>query len=304
MRHTITRLLIVALMVVTSVVTVGDVALAASTAVAVGRDGRLTILILGSDRRVGLSGERTDTMMVVSTDARTHRPVAVSIPRDTARFPNALRYTGKVNSLFERYLRTRSRAASLRAMKADFSAALAIEIDYVVMIKFYGFSALINKIGGIDIRLTQRYSDSRFQWALNGRKHVGISFPAGLNHMNGPQALMFARSRKGCCPGGGDFGRAVRQQTVILAAIAKVRSRGLGAFPALLSLSTRAVETDMPWTAGAGVFNLVSRINTGLTQRAVFKPTTYATHIAGTTAYQLKLTAVRAYTRKWFAPVR
>jgi LCP family protein required for cell wall assembly len=304
MRHRFARMLIVGVVVALSVATIGEVAVAASTQVAVGRDGRLTLLILGSDRRAGLSGERTDTMMVVTIDPRLHRPVAVSIPRDTARFPNALGYTGKVNDLFHQYDRTRTRAGALQAVKRDFAAALRIEIDYAVLVDFRGFNALIDKIGGIDITLAQTYRDARFQWAANGRRHVGVTFKAGLNHLNGARALIFARSRKGCCPGGGDFGRASRQQMVIMATIRKVAARGPAALPALMTSVRRHIETDLPWTAAPGVYSLVSRANFGLTQRTVFKPSGYATHIPGTTRYLLKLAVVRGYTHRWFAVAR
>ena len=52
--------------------------------------------------------------------------------------------------------------------------------------------------------------------------HQGWGLPAGKSHLNGAQALIFARSRKG----DNDFGRARRQQILVAAAMAKVRSRG------------------------------------------------------------------------------
>src|SRR5205085_11539429 len=49
-----------------------------------GSDGRLTVLVVGSDWRQRLSGtgERTDVMMVVSVNPNTHRVAAASVPRD------------------------------------------------------------------------------------------------------------------------------------------------------------------------------------------------------------------------------
>ena len=42
-----------------------------STEDLVGKDGRFTVLILGSDNRKGIVGERTDTMVVASLNPRT-----------------------------------------------------------------------------------------------------------------------------------------------------------------------------------------------------------------------------------------
>ena len=55
-----------------------------------GSDGRLTVLLLGSDDRASHSGNRTDVIMVVSLDPTTGAVAAASIPRDTAELPDVV----------------------------------------------------------------------------------------------------------------------------------------------------------------------------------------------------------------------
>ena len=68
-----------------------------------GTDGRLTVLLLGSDYRPAHPGNRTDAMMVVSVDPTTGRSGAFSVPRDIVDFPlpgrGSLR--GRVNGLYQ-----------------------------------------------------------------------------------------------------------------------------------------------------------------------------------------------------------
>jgi anionic cell wall polymer biosynthesis LytR-Cps2A-Psr (LCP) family protein len=65
-------------------------ALSGQAQVSPGSDGRVTVLMVGSDHRDGkLNGERTDTMMVMSLNTSTQVISAMSVPRDAARVPLA-----------------------------------------------------------------------------------------------------------------------------------------------------------------------------------------------------------------------
>src|SRR4051794_33682328 len=68
-----------------------------------GTDGRLTVLLLGSDYRPAHPGNRTDAIMVVSTDPTTGRTAGFSVPRDTIDFPlpKSGVYHAKINALYQ-----------------------------------------------------------------------------------------------------------------------------------------------------------------------------------------------------------
>ncbi len=62
-----------------------------------------------------------------------------------------------------------------------------IHIDHNVGISFDGFQMVVDKLDGIDITLTQDEADYMELW--------GFAMEEGVNHMNGEEALAYARSR-------------------------------------------------------------------------------------------------------------
>ncbi len=57
--------------------------------VKLGKDGRLTVLLIGSDWRPDSGGERLDVLMVATIDPVTGEAAVVSIPRDMSGIPLA-----------------------------------------------------------------------------------------------------------------------------------------------------------------------------------------------------------------------
>jgi polyisoprenyl-teichoic acid--peptidoglycan teichoic acid transferase len=261
-----------------------------------GTDGRLTVLLLGSDYRPAKPGNRTDAIMVVSVDPTTGESAGFSIPRDTSNFPlpDKGTYPAKLNALYP-YLESHGGQAGAR-MKAAVGRAFGIEVDSYVFIGFTGVRNLVAAVGGVDVTLEKAYYDP-FYWVNN--RHQGWGLPAGKSHLNAENALIFARSRKG----DSDFGRARRQQMLVLAALDKLRKRGPGDLPKLLAIANRAVRTDLPLNRAADLFKLFSSVDLSKVDRAVFGPKTYAAKAVGTN-YVLKLNACKAWIAAHFPKVR
>lgn len=263
-----------------------------------GTDGRLTILLLGSDARAAHPGNRTDAIMVVSVDPTTGQSAAFSVPRDTVDFPmpSSGTYGGKVNALFQHLQAKNGRGAS--GMKAAVSRAFDIEIDNYVLIGFTGVLKLVRAVGGVDVTLEKAYYDP-YYWVNNRTRGWGL--PRGKSHLNAEDALIFARSRKG----DSDFGRARRQQILVMAAVAKVRKRGLDDVPKLVSIARDWVRTDLPLERMEDLFQVFSSVDLGDAKQAVFGPTRYAERAApGSYDYRLKLAACKAWIEKAFPTVR
>lgn len=262
-----------------------------------GTDGRLTILLLGSDYRPAHPGNRTDVIMVVSIDPTTGKVAAASIPRDTTSFPTSAKgtYKPKVNGLYQSLIEKVGQPKAAGQMKRIVGSAIGVEIDACAVIGFGGVRQLINAVGGVDVTLKKAVSDPSY-W-VSPRKQ-GIYFPAGHNHLNGDKALIFARTRHG----DNDFERARRQQLLVAAAVNAVRDRGLGKLPALVSIATRYVQTDLPLAAAPQLFGIVSKADISHPTGVVFGPRQWATS-AGGTSFSLKIKEVRAWTAKWMAPV-
>jgi LCP family protein required for cell wall assembly len=260
-----------------------------------GTDGRLTVLLLGSDYRPAHPGNRTDAIMVVSIDPTTGKAAGFSIPRDTSGFPIGNgKYGAKINALYE-HLQSTTGNGGL-ALSTAVGKAFNIEIDGYVFIGFAGVKDLIAAVGGVDVTLDKPYYDAHY-WV--NAHHEGWGLPAGRSHLGAADALIFARSRKG----DNDFGRARRQQQLVIAALAKVRSQGVAKVPHLLQIAARTVRTNLPLARASDLFDIVAKTDISKIQRVVFGPTTFAAG-AGGTSFELKLSVCRNWIRSNFPPIR
>ncbi len=103
-----------------------------------GSDGRLTVLLLGTDYRPAHPGNRTDAIMVVSIDPTTGKSAAFSVPRDVVDFPmpKSGSYGAKVNGLYQHLESTTGDGG--KGMKQAVSRAFGIEVDRYALIGFTG----------------------------------------------------------------------------------------------------------------------------------------------------------------------
>jgi LCP family protein required for cell wall assembly len=262
-----------------------------------GTDGRLTVLLLGSDYRPAHPGNRTDAIMVVSVDPSTGKTAAFSIPRDTSGFPlpGGGRFGQKINGLYQYFESTGRNGGS--SMEAAISKAFDIEVDGYAFIGFSGVKNLVDAVGGVDVVLDKAYYDP-YYYVTNRRQGWGL--PAGKSHLNGAQALIFARSRKG----DNDFGRARRQQLLVGAALSKVRKRGPAVLPRLLRIARDTVRTDLPLTRAADLFELIATVDVKKADKVVFGPRSYADGISGSSGFVLRLADCRRWIEKHFPPER
>jgi polyisoprenyl-teichoic acid--peptidoglycan teichoic acid transferase len=261
-----------------------------------GSDGRLTLLLMGTDYRPAHPGNRTDAIMVVSIDPTTGKSAGFSVPRDIAHFPlpKSGTYTPKVNGLYQ-YLDGKMGNGG-KGMKQAVARAFDIEIDHYVLIGFTGVIKLIRNVGGVDVILKEAYYDP-YYWVNNHTRGWGL--PAGKSHLDADEALIFARSRKG----DSDFQRAKRQQQLVMAAVAKVRKRGLDDLPKLLNIAKETVRTDLPLDRAVDLFALYSTVDLAKVERAVFGPRKFAVR-AGGTDYKLVLDLCKKWIANHFPPER
>lgn len=82
-----------------------------------------------------------------------------------------------------------------------------IEVDYYSQINFTGFETLVDAVGGVTVNSPVGFTSG------------GVTIYKGENHLNGAQALVFARERYQMP--GGDNGRGQNQMKVIKAIITK-----------------------------------------------------------------------------------
>jgi LCP family protein required for cell wall assembly len=186
---------------------------------------RVTILIMGLDYRDWIadkSAPRSDSMMLVTLDPITMKAGMLSIPRDLWVEIPGFGYN-RINTAYmfgEAYDMPGGGPALAMQTVEDL---IGVPIQYYAVIDFQAFERVIDEIGGIDVLVPERIKIAPIG---------GISrwLDAKPYHLNGPDALAYARVRK---YGGGDFGRAERQQQVVLAVLDRVV--GFDMLPTLVS---------------------------------------------------------------------
>lgn len=250
---------------------------------------RLNILLIGSDKRGNDTTFNTDTLIVVSIDPTTKQVAMFSLPRDTTGVPlppgrlqNAFgaTYNSKINS-FWTAIHLRPDLVSGSNATRGYNGLMQVlgylynlDIKYFVEVNFEGFKQVVDAVGGVTINVQVPVMDDSYPSDTGRASRVYI--PAGIQHMTGAQALVYARSRHGS----DDFDRGARQQRVltslreqadVLALIPKI--------PDLLAAFKATVQTDIPQDQLARLAGLASTIDTKNIRSYVFAYPRYGSQV-------------------------
>ncbi|MDR0593192.1 MAG: LCP family protein, partial [Bifidobacteriaceae bacterium] len=110
-----------------------------------------------------------------------------------------------------------------------------IKIDYYARVNFSSLVKIVDTLGGVDVNVEETFT------SIHGNR----TFPAGLNHLDGEQALAFSRERYAFAAG--DRARGQNQQKVIAALIDKASQRSnLLRYNDLLDSLDGAFEMNVP----------------------------------------------------------
>src|SRR6266536_1928407 len=110
----------------------------------------------------------------------------------------------------------------------------------------------------------------------NGKGNLRVYIPAGIQHMTGAQALVYARSRHGSI----DFDRSQRQQRVLLSLKDQTNVNALLArLPDLVQALKAAVHTDMPVDQLPSLLRLSDGVDTSNIRSYVFSPPLYGREV-------------------------
>lgn len=193
-------------------------------------EGRINILVLGSDMREGDGGFRTDTIILVSIDADRNRVGVVSFPRDLYVEVPVL-YPAKINQVMA--------LGGFAAMQSLFEKNFGVHVDHYLMTNFAGFVQIVDDLGGIEVQVGQALTDScDLPQAVDG----DCTVIPGAVEMNGPTALWYIRSRETTS----DYDRLRRTQEVGEAAFKKlIGVNAITRLPELYASYSKSVQTDM-----------------------------------------------------------
>jgi polyisoprenyl-teichoic acid--peptidoglycan teichoic acid transferase len=224
----------------------------------VAKAGRYNVLLMGGDAGKSRVGLRPDSMTVASVDAETGRTVLISLPRNLERVPFPER--SPMHKAFPRGYYCSDRSCMLNAVytyamahpelypgvqnpgaeatKEAIEGATGLRINYWVLVDLKGFEALVNAVGGITMDVYRRVPIG------GGSTQVSGYVEAGKNrHLNGREALWFARSRADSS----DYDRMVRQKCVMNAMLNELDPLTvLTKFNKIASAGKEIMATDIP----------------------------------------------------------
>ena len=171
-----------------------------------------TILLMGVDsEQEGLSQNTVangDSLILVTFNPNTLNATMLSIPRDSY-VPIACWSGTPENKI------THAAAYGTDCMMSTIENYFDVTIDYYAKINFKGLVSLVDTLGGITVEVPQDLCTD------NSNREGEVCISAGLQTLNGEQALVLARNRKQLT--GGDLDRGLNQQLVIQGILNKAK---------------------------------------------------------------------------------
>ncbi len=230
------------------------------------KEGRTNILLLGVGGEGHDGPELADTIMVASIERTTRELALISIPRDllvpTEKY--GVQKINFINALGERNKRKKGPELTARTIENVFG----IPIHYYIRIDFSAFETIIDALGGIDIYVSQGFSDPYYP--LGPNQFQTVSFSKGWHNFDGATALKYARSRYTTS----DFDRAQRQQEILKATKEKVLSLKTWTNPGTVSALWKAVndhvETNLSIREIQALLGMVPTLQTDNVKQLVF----------------------------------
>lgn len=226
-------------------------------------DKIVNIALFGIDTRDPKSFKGlSDSIMILSLNTETKKVKLMSVMRDTL-VPIA--YNGKttyakINSAY-------SKGGPELAIKT-LNTIFKLDISEYATVNFYGMSDIIEAVGGIDVELAKGELDvygyengKKLNWGLNGCiaeicSHKGLDpnkyyiKEAGVHHLNGIQAVAYARIRHAANIEGtnDDYGRTDRQRYVMEQLFNKAIKLGKSQYVKLAKSLMPCSETSLSYS--------------------------------------------------------
>lgn len=251
--------------------------------------GRVNVVVLGYGGAGHDGAYLSDSLMVMSLAPGDHATTLISVPRDlwVQVPPNSGQYA-KLNTAFADGMANGygsqppgQMAGGLEAA-AKVSDVTGLDVPYFMTINFQGFRNLVNALGGVDIDVPTAFTAN---YPINDDPQINagwkvIHFNTGMQHMNGEQAIEYARARYVIAPAseGSDFARSARQQLLIRAIASRMRSPS--AWPGLsnaMNALQSAIYTNLSLadlTAFTLKLDLSHAAHVGLSESNVLAPST------------------------------
>ncbi len=191
-------------------------------------DHVVNILLIGIDGRtdeIETGTQHGDVQIIVSINKKDGTIKLTSVLRDLYVTIPGYKSKNRINVAY-------SRGGGQLAMRT-MNKLLELNIQHYVVINFHGLASIIDALGGIDIELTKteagaintylRKHPPAYDNQEKGYKRVPLEKKKGVQHLDGVQAVMYARLRSI----DNDFKRSERQRHLLELLLDKVLDGGM-----------------------------------------------------------------------------
>ncbi len=236
-----------------------------------GRDGRFTVLLLGSDAGPYRSGARTDTMVLVSIDPATRSAVMIGVPRNLAHVPfppgpmqrqfpegfdniaNAVYGYGTSHPSMFGHVKDPGATAVEQAV----SAATGLEIDDWAMVDLDGVVGVVAALGGVTLDVPVEIKERVSPYVVGG-PWISADIRPGRQHLTADEVYVYIRARHL----DSDYQRMGRQRCVLAAIGDRLTGpRLITSYPSLAAVISRNVSTDIPRSRLPQLVRMGSRLS-------------------------------------------
>ena len=196
-----------------------------------------TVLLLGSDDDGKNKSPLTQSMILVRVEPATKHVTMLSIPRDLW-VPLSTGGSAKIDAAYA----YGGPAAAIATVERNFH----VHIDEYAWVGLKGLIKLIDRLGGVDLFVSNPVLDDAYPNDINGGflyDYTRVAVLPGAQHLDGSHALQYVRSRHNDV--NGDFGRSARQQEVLLAIKAKASTLNVADLPDIVDTLKGNFKTSM-----------------------------------------------------------
>ena len=232
-----------------------------------GSEQPFTVLLLGSDDDAKFPADAvlTQSMILLRVNPASKQATMLSIPRDLWVTIPGKRGRAKVDIAYQ----LGGPKLAIETVESNFH----VKIDDYVWIGLKGLIHLIDRMGGVDISITNPVMDDFYPSDIDVKNPYGyyrLALLPGAVHLDGARALQYVRSRHGDLRG--DFARSERQQQVLLALKAESKQVNVADLPDLASAFTGELKTSIGLDRVRALMAVISHFGTGGIQQVVLLP--------------------------------
>ena len=226
-----------------------------------GKTDVFNVAVFGVDTRDADSFKGlSDTIMIVSIDAKNKSVKLVSILRDSY-----VAIDGRKNQKITHAYSFGGAPLAIKTINENFNMNIT---DYAT-INMHKLADAINVLGGVDIEITESEMNQINQEALygdpNAQSGAALVKNYGQVHLDGEQAVIFCRLRKQ----DSDDARSNRQKMVINALLTQARKVSPSKYTEVVKTMMSLCETSVPFSE---IMSLVPLINEDVTIETITVP--------------------------------